>query len=303
MAANGTYGTKRPAYITSNDVEILYTYRPDRNTDSTEFSNNTYKKLDSDILTIVQDESSTSIPGMYNIKLPLDKFGEAGIYTIYIRPKEISCTISDVSTLMAYPNVRGIIINTGDVSDITDTSIFNNGNLVGYRVEYFGSDGRMDEYRLITSNNKCIPVNQNSTVSSNNGTKYRLNDSNTSLIFCTLTPSTAMSFKPNDTPFIGNIGQQIKLINTKFDPICIELELTEHDIESVATMLEGDQIRDLNNNRITTFDKNGEIYHQADCGHVVDKNDGVNADFKIKNVGTIIESDKDVLENIKASLE
>ena len=39
-----------------------------------------------------------------------EKFNKKGFYTIYIRPKEISHTITDVSVLAAYPDVRGIVL-------------------------------------------------------------------------------------------------------------------------------------------------------------------------------------------------
>ena len=42
----------------------------------------------------------------------------------------------------------------------------------------------------------------------------------------------------------------------------IEVEMVEHDIETVTTMLEGSQLRDLDNGLITTFNENDEIYSQ-----------------------------------------
>lgn len=298
MANNGTYGTKKPAFITSSDVDIFYTYRPNRNTDSSEFSG--FVKLDSDILSTVdvKDDMGNSLgvlPGVYNLKLPLDKFSVTGIYTVYIRPKEIDATILDVSTLAAYPNIRGIVFNSNRVSGNEDSTIFNNGGLVGYRVEYFDENGdRMSEYRLITSSNRCEPVAQNMNDSSQKGIRYNFNASS-NLIFCTLTPSTAMSFNSNNTPFIGDVNQTIRLINTKFNPIMMEIELVEHDADTISVMLEGDQIRNLDKGLITTFNKDGEIYHQASYGHMVNKKTGLNVDFKIENDDTTVyteESDK-----------
>ena len=306
MANNGTYGTKKPAFITSSDVDIFYSYRPNRNTDSSDFSGG-FKQIDSDILSTVNAEDTNGnsvgvLPGMYNLKLPLDKFNQTGIYTIYIRPKEISASILDVSTLAAYPNVRGIVINSANISSSDDT-IFNNGGLVGYRVEYFDDNGdRMNEYRLITSSNRCEPVAQNLNDSSQKGIRYRFNSSS-NLVFCTLTPSVAMSFNSSSTPFIGNTGQSIRLINTKFNPISLEIELVEHDEETIATMLEGDQVRNLDSGLITTFNSDGEIYHQASYGHIVNNTTGINADFKIKNdETTIYTTEKDKLDEIKENI-
>lgn len=298
---NSTYGTKRPAFITSNDVDIFYTYRPNRNTDSSEFSG--FKKIDSNILSTVdaKDENGLSLgtlPGAYNLKLPLSIFGNVGIYTIYIKPKEIDATILDVSSLASYSNIRGIVISENNNSGSAE--IFNNGGLVGYRVEYINTDDgeRSSEYRFITSNNRCEPVAQNMNNSTQKGVTYRFNDSS-NLLFCTLTPSAAMSFNSNNTPFIGTVGQNIKLINTKFNPVMYEIELVEHDIETISTMLEGDQIRNLNSGLITTFTKNGEIYHQAHYGHVVDKNTGLNADFKEKVENDVYSEEKDKMKEIK----
>ena len=132
---NNVYGVKRPANITSDDVDIFYSYRASRAEDATDF-----KKLDSKCLNNVNGEGSDEtnmevLPGMFDLRLPLDKFGSVGIYTIYIKPKEIFATIIDGDArLAAMSNVRGIIL---DASVISDADISNNGNLVGYRVEYF----------------------------------------------------------------------------------------------------------------------------------------------------------------------
>ena len=65
-------------------------------------------------------------------------------------------------------------------------------------------------------------------------------------------------------------------------------------------MLEGDQIRNLDKGLITTFTSDGNIYHQASYGHMVNKKTGLNVDFKLKNDDTTVyteESDK--LDEVK----
>ena len=304
MANNGTYGINKPAIINANDVDIFYHYRPSRSTDSSDFSE--FKKLDSSnlIKQTYTDGTNTelSLSGMYNLKLPLNVFGVAGIYTIYIKPKEYTATILDVSTLAAYPNVRGIVFDSTSIL-ATDTTIFNNGGLVGYRIEYnVDSDSDASElYRIITSNNRCEPVAQNLNDSSAKGIRYRFNDAS-NLIFCTVTPSSAMSFKTNSIPYIGQAQEVIKLVSTKFNPVCIEIEMTEHDIEDVSTMLENDQVRNLNNGLITTFTGDGEIYHQADYGHYESNQTGKHLDFKTKkDKSEILNTEIDNLEEIKES--
>jgi hypothetical protein len=308
MANNGTYGTKRPALIDKTDVDIFYSYRPNRNTDDPGFSS--FIKLSSDIISSV-DASDTNgnslgvLPGIYNLRLPLTEFSDPGIYTIYIRPKEIDAAILDVSYLAAYPDVRGIVFNITAIqnsNDSVDGSIFNNGELVGYRIEYLDDSGtRNGLYRLITSSNRCEPVAQNLNDSVQNSIRYRFNDSS-NLLFCTVTPSTAMSFKSSSTPYIGENGQKVKLVNTKFNPVMMEIELVEHDSETIATMLEGDQIRNLDAGLITTFNKDGEIYHQASYGHVVNKGTGLNADYKLNHTDDIYTTESDKMKEIKNNI-
>lgn len=290
--ANGTYGIKKPAFITYNDVEIFYYYRPNRNSESPDFSE--FKALEpSSVFTQCYCNNGEILPGMYDLKLPADTFGEKGIYTIYIKPKEIRTSIVDVSTLTGnYSNIRGIVLDNSNIGGLA------NGDLVGYRVEYFNDGERLSDYRIITSNNLCEPVAQNMNSTTQKGIRYRFNNSST-LMFCTLTPTTAMSFKQNSLPNIGATGQEIRLVNTKFNPVAIEIEMVDHDEETLATMLEGDQIRNLNNGIITTFDKDGNVYHQARYGNITNVAEGLNSDFKITYRNSYISGEKDDYETIK----
>ena len=279
---NNVYGTSRPAIIKDTDIEIFYHYRPDRSSDDSSFVN--FKKIDSALLSSLKcdNDNNTSfvLPGAYNLRLPVNIFNKKGVYTVYIKPKEIKTTIIDVSTLASHPDIKGIVI---DGASIESEILTTNGSLVGYRVEYFDEQQeRTEDFRIITSNNHCEPVAQNLNDPMQKGIRYRFNE-NSPLIFCTLTPSSTMSFKSNSVPYIGKSAQTIALINTKFEPIMMEIELVEHDIETVSTMLEGDQLRNLENNTITTFGKNGAIYHQASCGTIIDPETGLAHDFKTTN--------------------
>ena len=150
---------------------------------------------------------------MYNLSLPVNIFGRKGFYTLFIRPKEIYCTIKDVGALGAYPDISGIIVDMNSIN--TDRSLFGSDNLTGYRVEYLQyEDGRLrrqNYYRLITSCNFAEPITQNLTSANTNSNAYRFNESGT-LSFITLTPSIATSFKPNAKPYIGSPNQQIKTL-------------------------------------------------------------------------------------------
>lgn len=281
---NGTYGISRPANISSSDVDIFYNYRPSRNTDTGSYSN--YTKIDSSLLIqskFIQNNSEQALPGMYDIRLPLEYFGNIGIYMVYIKPKEIFGKIVDVSTLQAYPNINGVVINMSGFDGLVN----NVEDLVGYRIEYFDSNGlRSDEYRIITSANRCEPIAQNTNNASQKGVMYRFVDSS-NLVFLTVTPSTSMSFKSSSRPYIGKAEQRISISNTKFNPIALEIEITDKDFNTITTILEGDQIRNLDGGLITTFNENGEIYHQSMYANVTNKKDGIHHDVKISNDGVI----------------
>lgn len=284
---NNIYGTVRQAFFNpSKDCDIFYYYKPSRSSSDSAFTG--FKKIDnpSRLLEYTNLEESNldkRLPGMYNLKLPADIFGNRGIYTIYIVPREIECEIRDVGALAAYPDIRGIVIDTHMMDNI---ALFNNDNLVGYRVEYFknssGSNIEREEFfRIVTSNNFCDPVSQNLATSNATSNGYRYNQ-NGSFSFITLTPSTSPTFKSNSIPYIGTPGQKIVFKNTKFDPVCVEIEITDHDIETVSYMLEGEQIRNLENGRVSTYNFNGEMYRQMEYSTIKDNYTGKSiAEIKI----------------------
>lgn len=264
---NNTYGIVKPSLIdVSKDVEIWYHYRPNRNSIDTTFQN--FKKYPNPETILSNSLCETELddkklPGMYNLNLPVDTFGRKGFYTIYIKPKEFKCTIRDVGSLAAFPDIKGIVIDMNDTN--LDGESFSNDSLIGYRVEYLdikeSSLVRQDYYRIITSNNYCEAVSQNLTTANVTSKGYRFNEMGT-LSFLTVTPSTSPSFKSNVKPYIGAPNQQIIITNTKFDPVMIEIEMVEHDIETLSIMAEGEQIRNLENGRISTYNFDGEIYKQ-----------------------------------------
>lgn len=271
--AVGAYGTQIPINISNNEipnlVDITYCYHESRSFDT--LSNTKFMRLDSTILTqarrdtVSDDESDAIVEGMYNLQLPLSVFNKKGFYTVYIKPKEIPATIVDVGSLTAFPDVRGIVIDTTQIQNNTMQTLAKNSNeLAGYRVIYLDeNNNRQNYYRIITSNNKCEPVVQAPNSSSDKSISYRYEDSS-SLIFITLSPSSAPTFKENAIPYIGKVSQRILLVNTLFEPIALDIELTTHDMDTISYMLESSQLRDLENGLVTTFNNNDEIYHQAE---------------------------------------
>lgn len=251
---NGTYGTIKPANIDiANDVQIFYNYKPNRSYDN----DKTFQELPVSNLLNAYSGEGVSIDGLYNLKLPLSLFGKKGIYTIYIKPKEMTKTIYTTGVLVDYPDIRGVIFQT---NDFTENLTKNNG-LAGYRIDY-DSDGEVYS-RIITSSNLC------DVVPTNGQTKYRLYDnygdagsSNGRLIFCTVTPSSSASFTPNSLPSIGVAGETVKVINTKFNPVMFEIEMVDHDAETLSYMIEGEQVRNLENGTFTIYNHDKEIYRQ-----------------------------------------
>ena len=96
-------------------------------------------------------------------------------------------------------------------------------------------------------------------------------DSSSNYVFCTVSPSSSPTFKVNASPYIGESGAEVKIINTKFNPVAIEVEMTTHDADTISYMLEGDQSNDGDNAIITTYNDKHEIYHQFDYYVIKDR--------------------------------
>ena len=303
---NSTYGNVKSAFINpQKDVEIFYHYRPTLNSEDISYRN--FKKIEdvSSVFTTVEIEDSAKnangepfpnaiLPGIYNLSLPVNIFGRKGFYTVFIRPKEIYCTITDVGALGAYPDVRGIILDMNNIDN--DRAMFGNDNLVGYRVEYLDTNlERQDYYRLITSNNFAEPITQNLTSSNTNSNAYRFNESGT-LVFLTLSPSTSPSFKASSKPYIGTPNQTIIISNTKFDPVCLRIEICENDFDTLATSIDGNQIRSLDNGILTTYNDDMEIFKQFEF-YTLKDNYNKNAKFEVKKKRTSnIDNSVDAIE-------
>ena len=269
--ATGAYGLQIPVYISNVDipnlVDISYCYHETRSFDS--LSRASFKHLDSGILTVskrdMEGDIDEYVEGMYNLQLPLSEFNKKGFYTVFIKPKEIQAVIADVGNLTAFPEVRGLVLDTTQIQNPSISTIARKNNeLIGYRIIYIDESGnRQNYYRIITSSNKCEPVVQAPNSSSDKSYTYRYEDSS-NLIFVTVSPSAAPTFKDNATPYIGKPTQRILLVNTFFEPIQLDIEMTTHDADTISYMLENSQLRDLDNGLVTTFNDNNEIYSQSE---------------------------------------
>jgi hypothetical protein len=298
--ATGTYGIVRPADISPDDVEIFYHYTPSRDS----IGNTNLIKLDPNEVLIKLDNPNKSqsnvtgfevFGGMYTLKLPVATFGAKGFYTIIIKPIEIRTTIVDVGVLSAYPDIKGLIF---DLSNIPSTllSKFENDGLVGYRLEYLNTntsvgDAKLNNFfRVITSNNRAEPVNQNLTNSNQKAIRYRFND-NSTLTFCTVSPASASNVKPNALPFIGQPNQQVILTNTFFNPVMIEVEMVQHDVETLAFAMFGNQTKSLEDGIYTIYNFNNDIYKQYNLFEIKDTFTG-NPLFEVRQERSSIDFQK-----------
>jgi hypothetical protein len=274
--ATGSYGTIIPSDVSPADVDIILNYTPSRD----ETDNFVLTKLDANtILRPYFNNNQTGgnsgveiLGGMYNLKLPADQFNKIGIYTLYIRPAEIRTKITDCGILSALPNVKGIVIDLNNVPT-QFTNKFTNQGLVGFRVEYLNDDGSKipNFFRVITSSFYCEPVIQNLTNTSQQSIRYRYTEGTTNIMFCTLSPSSSPTNKPNATPFIGQPDQNIIITNTFFNPITTEIEIVEHDISTLAIALYGNQTKSIDDGIYTIYDSNNNIYKQYNLYEIRDQ--------------------------------
>ena len=278
--ATGVFGTIRPADLSPDDVEIFYHYTPSRD----KVGNTTLIKLNSnEVLSKIDNPNKTqsnitgfeAFGGLYTLKLPVANFGLKGIYTIVIKPIEIRTKIVDVGVLSAYPDIVGVLFDISSIPQNFLTKFENNG-LVGYRIEYLStntsaSDAKINNlFKVVTSNNRAEPVNQNLTNSNQKAIRYRFND-NSTLTFCTLSPASASNVKPNAFPYIGQPNQQVIITNTFFNPIMLEVEMVEHDIETLAFGIFGNQTKSLEDGIYTIYNFNNEIYKQYNLYEIKDR--------------------------------
>ena len=274
--ATGNYGTIRSADVSPDDVEIILNYTPSR--DQTD--NFILTKLDAKSILRPYFHYSTTggnanveiLGGLYNLKLPADQFNKLGIYTLYIRPAEIRTKITDCGVLSSLPNVKGIVIDLNNVPSQYRNKFVNQG-LIGFRVEYLNSDGTKipNFFRIVTSSFYCEPVVQNLTNTSQKAIRYRYVESSSNLLFCTLSPSSSPTNKPNATPFIGQPDQNIVITNTFFNPITTEVEIVEHDISTLAIALYGNQTKSIDDGIYTIYDSANNIYKQYNLFEVRDQ--------------------------------
>lgn len=285
--ATGNYGIIRPSDVRSEDVQIFYSYAANRQSPQGAM-------LELDATSLLQETPAplsvnginSNFSGFKNLILPADTFSALGIYNIIIRPRELTLPIADCGVLSASPDIKGILLRTSDLS--TDLSVEN--ALIGFRIEYYDDSGKMNNlFRIVTSSGRVEPVNQNLNNTNQKAIRYRYNDSG-DLIFCTLTPTSSPISLPNKTPFIGYPNQIINLTNTYFDPIHIEVEMVEHDSQTLSYALYGNQSKSIQDGIYTIYDNQNNIYKQYNLFEIQDSND--NPLFEAREIKLNIDTTK-----------
>jgi hypothetical protein len=245
--ATGNYGVVRPADVSTSDIEIFYTFTPNRNTQP-----GPIQTLDAESLMdrfpgpLNVNGQVDLLPGLYNLNLPANVFTEKGFYNLIIRPREYRVTIQDCGVLSSSPDVKGIVLDTNQLP----SNLSLDSSLIGYRIEYYQNDSKMQNlFRIVTSNGTVEAVN---------------------LVFCTLTPTSNPITQPNKIPFIGSPGQLITVTNTHFDPIFLEIEMTEHDMETLSYGIYGNQSKSIQDGKYTIYSDNNSIYKQYNLYEIQD---------------------------------
>ena len=290
--ASGTYGIVRPADVDPSDVQITVFYAPNRQTSVTR----TFTLGSNNLINVTDTTTGINVfGGLYNLNLPVDDFKEKGIYTINIKPVEIHARIVDCGVLSALPDSKGIVFNASEPSLSAFASKFENNNLIGYRVEYLDTTTPTQKvrnlFRIITSNNRVEAVNDNVSNSSQKAVKYRFND-NSTLVLCTVTPNAPMNVKPDILPYIGVPSQDVILTHTFFNPVTIEIEMVEHDFDTLAYGLFGNQTKGLEDGIYTLYNFDNNIYKQYNLFEIKDRFTGKPL-YEVKEERTSIDFDKE----------
>ena len=287
--ATGVYGTIRASDIDVSDLDVYYSFTPNRNV----VSNTFFRLTSTDVLNTVKipqaDQTSGEenlLEGVYNLTLSATIFNQVGIYTVYIRPKVIRIQITDCGVLSSLPSIKGIVLNSNNLP----ANLQANNALQGYKIEYINSDGTKlrNTVRYVTTANKSIPVTENIGNTSQTAVRYRFDDSG-NLLFLQVTPSSASNTTPNVNPFIGTPNQFILLSNTNVKPEIIEIEMVQNTLDSIMDIVGGEQIKDVDNGILTNYDSNRNITRQFDLFEI--KDDFTNTSlFEVKQRRTTIDN-------------
>jgi len=253
--AVGTYGTVKLADVDFNDVDVLYSYSPNRESLGdiafqpiyNSVTNNEFRKM-------------LGGDGGYKLRLPASIFNQLGFYLLLIRPKLFQTEIVDCSFVITNNDQELQISKKGIV--IPKLQFQSTGSLVGYQLEYFDDNGvKIKNFHRIITSSDLVSVNPNNNTTVSSSTTYVL-DPNGNQLFLTLTPDEASLITNEVSSDLGKAGQQILVSNTFFDPVMVEVEMVDQSIKTLSYVLYGNSTRDLETGVYSIFDDNGNLYRQ-----------------------------------------
>jgi hypothetical protein len=288
--ALGITGIIKPATVDLTDVEVLYSFTPNRITKPGNFFP---IASTTDVLEkrFINGNSTTALQGMYLMKMSSTIFNSVGFYTIMIRPRQITATILDCGILSQLPDQKGIVLDTNEQAVANLSSKLAPGGLCGFRIEYLNPDNTITNnlFTTVAYSNRCEAITQQANSTSQNSVVYRFNDVG-SLLYLSVTPSTSPSIKPNALPFIGVAGQKIIISNTYFDPQVIDIELTEYDLKKIALLVNGERTLNIQTGIENIYDDSRNILAQSTLYDI--KDEFQNPLFKVKQNNTDINEEQ-----------
>jgi hypothetical protein len=90
-------------------------------------------------------------------------------------------------------------------------------------------------------------------------------------MYCTVSPSSSPTNKPNATPYIGQPNQNVIITNTFFNPMTLDIEIAEHDFSTLAIALFGNQTKSMDDGVYTMYDTDNNIYRQYNLYEIRDQ--------------------------------
>lgn len=277
--AVGFYGNIKLADCDFNDVDIFYSFSPNRETlggtqmvplfDS--ITNNEFRKM-------------LGVDGSYKLRLPAAIFNQLGFYLVLIRPKSFETNIVDCSYVVTSDQNEIQISKKGIV--IPKLQFQSTGSLIGYQIEYFDDNGvKIKNLHRIVTSSDLVSVSSNSTNINPSSVSYVLDPTGNNL-FLTLTPDEVSLISKEQKPDLGKAGQRIIISNTFFDPVMIEVEMVDQSIKTLSYGIFGNSTRDTGTGVFSIFDENNNLYKQYNL--LTRKNQFSNAILDVKEERTNI---------------
>ncbi len=253
--AVGIYGTKKLADVDFNDVDVLYSYSPNRESVTDNQLKPMFPNISSgDFIKMFGAD------GAYKLKLPASIFNQLGFYVVLIKPKTFETHIVDCSYIITETNEDIQISRKGIV--IPKLQFQGTGSLIGYQIEYFDDNGvKIKNFHKIVTGSDPVTPAQTSPPTHGSTTGYVLNNNGASL-FLTLTPDEVSLISNLAKADIGKSGQKILISNTFFDPIMIEVEMVDQTIKTLSYGIFGNSTRDMETGIYSIFDNQNNLYKQ-----------------------------------------